>query len=166
MRKHVLLAAAIALAGCSRELEADRTADGAGGLPDRAMAAPTALGSLNETTWEFTISGSNKPVRESIDARGNYIAVSGKEHFDHGTAVVKDGKDCFTSAMNDKGEECWSGPSLAIGQSGAATSDTENDHQTHRICASDDVMETVGLPPCRTSRGLPPARRPKGRPAR
>ncbi|HEU4704087.1 MAG TPA: hypothetical protein VFS45_00025, partial [Sphingomicrobium sp.] len=81
----------------------------------------TALASLNETTWEFTRDG--KPIQESIDASGNYIAVSGTEHIDHGTAVMKDGKACFTSAMDKEGEVCWTDPMVAIGGSGETTSD-------------------------------------------
>ena len=64
-----------------------------------------------------------KPMVESIDADGNYIANAGTEHADHGTAVMKDGKACFTSAMNDEGEVCWTNPNLEVGQSGETTSD-------------------------------------------
>ena len=46
-------------------------------------------------------------MQESVDADGKYITVSGKEHIDHGTAVMKDGKACFTSAMDKQGEVCW-----------------------------------------------------------
>ena len=67
-----------------------------------------------------------KKARESIDADGNYIenAVSGK-HIDHGTAVMKDGKACFTSAMNKDGEVCWTTlpHALKIGHSFVTTSD-------------------------------------------
>lgn len=86
-------------------------------------AAPTALASINETTWEFTDPESGKAIRESVDASGKYIANAGAEHFDHGTAVMKDGKACFTSAMNDDGETCWTDPMLAEGGSGETTSD-------------------------------------------
>ena len=58
-----------------------------------------------------------------MDAKGNYIANAGAEHFDHGTAVLKDGKACFTSAMNKDGETCWTDPMIAEGQSGETTSD-------------------------------------------
>lgn len=134
MHKFVMLAAIAALAACSRE-EAPRTEDvnviadaDADSIVDGNTAAgnlavPAALTSLNETTWEFTDPKSKKPMQESIDAAGNYITVSGSEHIDHGTAVMKDGKACFTSAMTKEGEECWADPVLAIGQSGVATSD-------------------------------------------
>ncbi|HET7708491.1 MAG TPA: hypothetical protein VFK50_03030 [Sphingomicrobium sp.] len=86
-------------------------------------AAPMALASINETTWEFTDPKTGKAIQESVDAKGNYIANAGTEHFDHGTAVMKDGKACFTSAMNKDGEVCWTDPMLAEGQSGETTSD-------------------------------------------
>ena len=86
-------------------------------------AAPAALASINETTWEFTDPKTKKAMQESIDATGNYITNSGTEHIDHGTAVMKDGKACFTSAMDKEGEVCWTDPMLAEGQSGETTSD-------------------------------------------
>ncbi len=36
---------------------------------------------------------------------------------------MKDGKACFTSAMDDEGEVCWTDPMLAEGQAGETTSD-------------------------------------------
>ena len=82
------------------------------------MAAPVALASLNETTWEFTDPKTKKPMQELIDAKGDYITVSGKEHIDHGTAVMKDGKACFTSEMDKDGEVCWTDPMLDPGSVG------------------------------------------------
>ncbi len=130
MHKLIILTAAVALAGCSQERAADPVMDNdvaaantATESADANMAAPVALASLNETTWEFTDPKTKKPMQESIDASGNYIIVSGKEHIDHGTAAIKDGKACFTSALTKEGEECWVDPVLAIGQSGVATSD-------------------------------------------
>jgi len=60
-----------------------------------------------------------------IDATGKYITQEkdGGKHVDHGTAVMKDGKACFTSAMDKTGEVCWTDPKLAEGQSGETTSD-------------------------------------------
>ena len=82
------------------------------------VAAKTAPFQLNKTSWTYVDKGSR--VRESIDADGNYItnSVAGK-HLDHGTAVMKDDKACFTSAMTKEGEECWSTPGheLKIGHS-------------------------------------------------
>lgn len=128
MHKLILLTAVAALAGCSQERAADpaiendlATADT--NMPDANMAAPAALASINETSWEFTDAKSGKPMQESVDAAGKYIVVSGKEHIDHGTGVMKDGKACFTSAMDKEGEVCWTDPMLAVGASGEATSD-------------------------------------------
>jgi hypothetical protein len=85
-------------------------------------AAASSAFQLNETTWTF-VDGKTK-VRESIDASGNYIenAVSGK-HIDHGTAVMKDGKACFTSAMTKDGEMCWTTHPVKIGHSMNTTND-------------------------------------------
>ena len=85
-----------------------------------AMATPAGF-QINGTTWEFTREG--KATTESIDASGNYVAWSGAEHVDHGTAVMKDGKACFTSAMDKEGEVCWTTQPTEIGQSMETTSD-------------------------------------------
>ena len=79
---------------------------------------------LNSTSWTYIDPDQKVKARESIDAKGNYIenAVSGK-HIDHGTAVMKDGKACFTSAMNSDGEECWTVKPVSVGHSMATTSD-------------------------------------------
>jgi hypothetical protein len=89
--------------------------------PAFAKSAPFQL---NETSWTYVDHG--KKVQETIDKDGNYIenAISGK-HVDHGTAVMKDGKACFTSAMSKEGEVCWTTPknALAIGHSFVTISD-------------------------------------------
>ncbi|WP_310468822.1 hypothetical protein [Sphingomonas sp.] len=128
MRSLILLAAVAAIAGCSQQPAAEPDANAAADANVAAdanavdaNAAGTALAQINETTWEFTEDG--KPMQESIDAKGNYIVNSGKEHIDHGTVVMKDGKACFTSAMTKEGEDCWSDPKLAVGESGETTSD-------------------------------------------
>ena len=55
---------------------------------------------------------------ESIDADGNYIAQTiGGKHVDHGTAVMKHAKACFTSAMTKDGEICWTTGPVKIGHS-------------------------------------------------
>ena len=79
---------------------------------------------LNSTSWAFVDPDKKVKVRESIDAKGNYIenAVSGK-HIDHGTAVMKDGKACFTSAMTNEGESCWTTHPVKIGHTMRTTSD-------------------------------------------
>ena len=82
------------------------------------IAAKGPAFQLNKTTWSFVDPEKKVKARESIDADGNYVenAVSGK-HLDHGTAVMKDGKACFTSAMNSDGEMCWTTRPVAIGHS-------------------------------------------------
>jgi len=133
MRALLLLTATIALSACNNKpadaptandmaMNADVNAANAN-MADANMAAPAALASLNETTWEFTDAKSGKPMQESVDAAGKYIVVSGKEHIDHGTAVMKGGKACFTSAMDKKGEVCRTDPMIAVGTSGETTSD-------------------------------------------
>jgi hypothetical protein len=79
---------------------------------------------LNETSWTYVDPDKKVKARESIDATGNYIenAVSGK-HIDHGTAIMKDGKACFTSAMSNAGEMCWTTHPVAIGHSMTTTND-------------------------------------------
>ena len=86
-------------------------------------AAPMALASINETTWEYADPKTGKAIQQSVDAKGNYISNAGTAHFDHGTAVMKDGKACFTSAMDKSGEECWTTAPTEIGQSMETTSD-------------------------------------------
>ena len=120
MRITICLTAALALCAAS--------------TPALAKTATPAAFQLNETTWTFVDHG--KKVRESIDKDGNYIenAVSGK-HIDHGTAVMKDGKACFTSAMTKEGEVCWTAPryALRIGQSFVAKSDKGEKLRVTRI---------------------------------
>lgn len=87
---------------------------------DANMATAVAF-QLNETSWEFTMDG--KAQTETIDASGNYVAWAGTEHIDHGTAVMKDGKACFTSAMDQEGETCWTTSPTEIDQSMETTSD-------------------------------------------
>ena len=132
MRKLILLAAVAALASCSQQPAAEPDANAAAdanvaadakAVDANAAAAGTALASINETSWEYVDNDSKKPIQQSVDAAGKYIANSGTEHIDHGTAVMKDGKACFTSAMTKDGETCWSDPMLAEGESGETTSD-------------------------------------------
>ena len=99
MRTIICLTAAVAL--------------GAGSGQASARAAKAAPFQLDETSWSYLDHG--KKVRETIDADGNYIenSVSGK-HIDHGTAVMKGKKACFTSAMTKEGEVCWTTPRSAL----------------------------------------------------
>ena len=90
-----------------------------------AAAAKPAAFQIKTTTWTYVDKKDGK-VKESIDADGNYIVntISGK-HMDHGTAVMKDGKACFTSAMTKDGEICWTTPphAMKFGHSFVTTSD-------------------------------------------
>jgi hypothetical protein len=87
-------------------------------------AAKSAAFQLNETTWTYVDPDKKVKARESIDADGNYIenAVTGK-HIDHGTAVMKGDKACFTSVMTKEGEMCWTTKPVKIGQSMVTTND-------------------------------------------
>jgi hypothetical protein len=105
MRLTICLTAALALTAASTQ-----------------ATAKTAGFQLRNTTWTYVDHGTK--VRESIDAKGNYIenAVTGK-HVDHGTAVMKGDKVCFTSAMTKDGEVCWTTRPVKIGHSMTTTSD-------------------------------------------
>ena len=131
MHKIILVAAIAALAACSRQAES--TADNANMAAANEVAAPSvpAAFSINETSWEYTRDG--KPRQESIDASGNYIITSGTEHIDHGTAVMKNGKACFTSAMTKEGEMCWTDPKLEVGDTGETVSDKGERLQLKRV---------------------------------
>ena len=132
MRLTICLTAALALCACQKQAAApagnEANASGANSTAaetNTAAATPAAF-QLTETTWTFTDTDKDKTkVKESIDANGNYIANSldGKKHLDHGTAVMKGDKACFTSAMNKDGEECWTTKPVAIGESLDTTSD-------------------------------------------
>jgi len=120
MRITICLTAALALCAAS--------------TPALAKAARPAAFQLNETSWTFV--DKKMKVQESIDASGNYIenAVSGK-HIDHGTAVMKGHKACFTSAMTKEGELCWTTPrnAVAIGHSFVTRSDKGQKLRVTRI---------------------------------
>ena len=85
-------------------------------------AAATGATEIKGTSWEFT-DKDGQAVQETIDDSGNYSATSGATEIDRGTAVIKDGKACFTSAMDKSGETCWTTQPVAIGQSMETTSD-------------------------------------------
>ena len=111
MRSFICMTACLALASSASALAAQ-------------AADKAAEFQLNETTWTFVDPDQKVKAVESIDASGNYIenAVSGK-HLDHGTAVMKDGKACFTSAMTKDGELCWTTRPVSIGHSMVTTND-------------------------------------------
>jgi len=123
MKKFALLAAVAALTACAQSesvdnAAADNTAN------DMAMneATPAAM-SLNGTTWEYYVDGAKRVT--SIAPDGNYITQDGDGgHVDHGSYVQKEAGDCFTSAMNDEGEICWTtAENVEIGASDEATND-------------------------------------------
>ena len=121
---------ALAVAGCQKgattndttnEVLANDTAiENVADTTDNSVL-PAAM-SLNETTWTYT-DKDGKKIEESIDAAGNYISTAGTAHDDHGTYVAKDGKACFTSAMNSDGESCWTVQDVAVGGSFETVSD-------------------------------------------
>ena len=126
MRIVMVSLAVLALVACKpAETPADNAADAnmamdANMTADANMAMPAAF-QINDTSWEFTQDG--KAQTMSVDAGGNYVSWSGTEHVDHGTAVVKGDKVCFTSAMDKEGEVCWTTSPTEVGQSFETTSD-------------------------------------------
>ena len=128
MRRTIIALTALALVSCNKaEAPADTNAVEANAATDanavdaNAAITPAAF-QLNETTWTYT-DKDGQPIKESVDASGNYIANSGAKHIDHGTAVMKDDKACFTSAMDKQGEDCWTTKATAIGESFDTVSD-------------------------------------------
>ena len=116
MKKFLIISSVFALAACGSPA-GDETA-----VTDADPEPAEEVMSLNETTWTFTQDGVD--ILETIDADGNYIANAGDEHFDHGTYVLVDGMQCFTSAMNDEGQVCWTTPAqIEVGESADITSD-------------------------------------------
>jgi hypothetical protein len=88
-----------------------------------AAAAKPAAFQIKTTTWTYVDKKDGK-LKESINADGDYITNTiGGKHMDHGTAVMKDGKACFTSAMTKDGEECWTTSPVKIGHSMVTTND-------------------------------------------
>ena len=130
MKKLGLVGAAWLLASCNvSEAPADNVAADTNLSVDANVADANAVApvgppmSLAGTTWEFTDGG--KPMVVSIDQAGAYIleAADGT-HFDHGTWALKDGKDCFTSAMGEKATMCSStSPEVPIGGIATSTDD-------------------------------------------
>lgn len=127
MRIMLMTMTALALVACQKTVvapNADATANDVAMANDAmANAATPAAFDIKGTSWEYTDAKTKKPIQESIDADGKYISSSGTEHIDHGTAMMKDGKACFTSAMTKVGEVCWTDPKIEPGASGETTSD-------------------------------------------
>jgi hypothetical protein len=124
MRLTICFTAALALCACSKQQATTPAADNNVAEANVATAATPAAFQINETTWTYTDPMKKVPAQESIDANGNYIenAVSGT-HIDHGTAVMKGDKACFTSAMTKEGEVCWTTKPTDVGQSMDTVSD-------------------------------------------
>jgi len=132
MRLTIITLGALALAACnSAEAPADNAAADANATAElnatdanavdvNATATPAAF-EIKGTTWTFTRKGD--AVKESVDENGNYVANAGTKHIDHGTAMMKGDKACFTSAMDKSGEECWTTSPTEVGQSFETTSD-------------------------------------------
>lgn len=121
MRLTIYLTAALALCAVSTQSDAKK-----------AGAKPAAF-QLNETSWTYTDKKEGK-LKESIDPDGNYITQTvGGKHIDHGTAVMKDAKACFTSAMTKEGEVCWTTSPVAVGHSMKTSSDKGEKLTVHRI---------------------------------
>jgi hypothetical protein len=108
MRLTICLAAALALSAST--------------TPALAKHTKHAAFQIDGTSWMFTDKKLGKVI-ESVDTDGNFIANTAKgKHLDHGTAVMKDNKACFTSAMTKEGEVCWTTAPVAIGHSLVTTS--------------------------------------------
>ena len=123
MRKIMLVAAVAALSACQREAAEPANDVNAAAAGEAANDAAAAAFSINQTSWEYVDPKTKKAVQETVDAGGAYVTWAGSEHIDHGTAVMKDGKACFTSAMNSEGEMCWTDPKLEPGASGETVND-------------------------------------------
>jgi hypothetical protein len=106
----------------------------AGSALTAKAAAKHATFQLDGTTWTYFDKNAKANARMSIDADGNYIenAISGK-HIDHGTAVMKDSKACFTSKMTKDGEICWTTHPTSIGHSMITTSDKGEKLKVRRV---------------------------------
>ena len=130
MRILIVSMAALALVACNKKDAATANAANAGMASDAMaannmvaandMMAPVAA-TMNNTTYEYV--RNSRAIQLSVDGSGNYISTAGKDHMDHGTTAMKDGKLCFTSAMTKDGEICWTDPKLAVGQQGPTVSD-------------------------------------------
>ena len=126
MKGYMLLGAAVCLVSCSSEPSPENVSTG----DASAAAANNSVGSISaatmsllNTTWEFSDDGA--PTVVTIDQAGAYIEERADgTHVDHGTYVQRSGKDCFTTAMGDRGTSCWTAvPPTEIGGTASATHD-------------------------------------------
>ena len=130
MRIVLITMTALALVACKKaEVAANADAANNVAVANDAMATNAtanattadAAATMNNSTFEYV--RNSRAIQLSIDGSGKYISTAGKDHIDHGTAAMKDGKSCFTSAMTKAGEICWTDPKLAVGASGEIVSD-------------------------------------------
>ena len=122
MRAMICLTAAVALAACSKQTAPPPAANNMAEMNATAPAATPAAFQLDGTSWTFK-DKNGKDVQESIDAAGNFVAMSGGKEVDHGTSVMKGDKACFTSAVDKSGEVCWTTKPVEVGQSMDTVSD-------------------------------------------
>lgn len=137
MNKVALLSAALILPSCNPSSSAptNRSSDrdGSASRAETLVAAPPAAMSLLNTSWEIESDAS--PMVISIDRTGAYIEerLDGT-HVDHGTYAQRNGKDCFTSAMGEKGTNCWTTvPQVEIGETASGTADDGNNGSFKRV---------------------------------
>ena len=86
---------------------------------------------LNSTSWTYR--EKSQAMQDSIGPDGKYVTHSGAKHIDHGTAVMKDGKACFTSAMTKDGEECFTTKPTAVGGTMHSVSEKGVKHAVTRV---------------------------------
>jgi hypothetical protein len=133
MKKLFLFAGVAMLAACNGQ-QATAPAD-----EENVAAEAEAVMSLHETTWTYTMDG--QELQMSVDAQGNYITDAGDEHVDHGTYELVDGRQCFTSAMTDEGQVCWTAPrNIEVGESVEVISDKD---ETLTVTRQDYVPMTM-----------------------
>ena len=128
MKRYTLLSAVVILLSCSSEPSPENLSTGddsaaAAAANSSVNSASAATMSLLNTTWEFSDDGA--PTVVTIDQAGAYIEERADgTHVDHGTYVQRSGKDCFTTAMGDRGTSCWTAvPPTEIGGTASATHD-------------------------------------------
>jgi hypothetical protein len=102
--------------------------------PVGAKAAPKSAGfQINHTTWTMTTKKGTK-LRESVDSDGNFVTeTSAGKQVDHGTAMMKDGKVCFDSAVGSGDNDCWTATPTAIGHSMETVSDKGDKLRVTRV---------------------------------
>ena len=96
MRLMICLTAALALCACSKQPKRRHAADNAAEVT-KPLRPRRRLPSDQRDDLDFT-----DKTQEASRNRSTPTAITSAvpaEHIDHGTAVMKDGKACFTSAM-------------------------------------------------------------------